>query len=197
VTLALSPRTESASIPNAERQLLLPAGPSRLPPCHPGPTGAISGEGLDAQSGHSRAVRRPVDRYKYTQLNSDVFTSVVDLDGHQTVEEYRKAKEVEGLQQASIYEAMLTLGHFKRLAAPDSSKAVTQNVLDQFILDRGREVSRNTLNKDIRDLAAFLSWAIKNRFVCPGLEIRKAKVAQKPVTALSPQQVRGLLLASI
>jgi len=64
---------------------------------------------------------------KYTQLNSDVFTSIVDFDGHQMVEEYRKAKQVEGLQEASIYEVMLTLGHLKRLAEPPSSRAVTQN----------------------------------------------------------------------
>jgi hypothetical protein len=44
---------------------------------------------------------------------------------------------------------MLTLGHFERLAKPPSSRAVTQNALDQFILDRGQEVQKNTLNKDI------------------------------------------------
>jgi integrase len=93
----------------------------------------------------------------------------------------------------SIYEVMLTLGHFKRLVRPESSRAITQNVLDQFILDRGREVSRTTLNKDIRNLAAFLNWATHSRFVASGLEIKKVKVAQKPVTALSPQQVKDLL----
>jgi hypothetical protein len=44
---------------------------------------------------------------------------------------------------------VLTLGHFERLAKPPSSRAVTQNALDQFILDRGQEVQKNTLNKDI------------------------------------------------
>ena len=44
---------------------------------------------------------------KYTQLNSDVFTSVVDFNWDPMVEEYRKAKQVEGLQQVSIYEVML------------------------------------------------------------------------------------------
>jgi integrase len=34
---------------------------------------------------------------------------------------------------------------------------------------------------------------VKNRFIAPGLEIKKVKVAQKPVTALTPQQVRTLL----
>lgn len=133
---------------------------------------------------------------KYTQLNADVFTSIVDSDWRQLVEEYRRFKLVEGLQEASIYEAMLTLGHFERLGGPHSSRSVTQNVLDQFILDRGQEVEKNTLNKDIRNLNAFLNWATRNRFVAAGLEVRKVKVAQKPVVALSPQQVRDLLTAA-
>lgn len=133
---------------------------------------------------------------KYTQLNADVFTSIVELDWQQMVEEYRRSKQVEGLQKASIYEAMLTLGHFKRLTEPHSSRSVTQNVLDQFVLDRGQEVEKNTLNKDIRNLNAFLAWAVRNRFLVSGLEVRKVKVAQKPVVALSPQQVRDLLTAA-
>jgi len=96
---------------------------------------------------------------KYTQLNADVFTSIVDLDWQHMVDEYRRFKQVEGLQEASIYEAMLTLAHLKRLAGPHSSKSVTQNVLDQFVLDRGQEVQKNTLNKDIRNLNALLAWA--------------------------------------
>jgi hypothetical protein len=105
----------------------------------------------------SRTLAEHFCHIKYTQLNADVFTGRIDLDWQQMVDEYRKAKQVEGLQETSIYEAMLTLGHFARLAGPDASKAVTQNVLDQFILDRGQEVGRNTLNKDIRNLNAFLN----------------------------------------
>ncbi len=130
---------------------------------------------------------------KYTQLNSDVFTSVVDFSWDPMLEEYRRVKQVEGLQPVSIYEAMLTLGHFQRLVGPESSRAITQNSLDQFVLDRGQEVSRTTLNKDIRNLAAFLNWATRNRFVTGELEIKKVKVAQKPVMALSPEQVKNLL----
>jgi integrase len=133
---------------------------------------------------------------KYTQLNSDVFTSVVDFDWQSTVEEYQRFKRVEGLQEASVYEATLTLGHFHRLTGATSSKAVTQNTPDQFVLDRGREVSRNTLNKDIRNLSAFLNWAAKNRFLVSGLETKKVKVAQKPVMALTSQQVQALLSTS-
>lgn len=58
-------------------------------------------------------------------------------------------------------------------------------------MDRGQEVEKDTLNKDVRNLNAFLNWAAGNRFVSPGLEIKKVKVAQKPVAALSPQQVKA------
>ena len=132
---------------------------------------------------------------KYTQLNSDVFTSIVNFSWGEMVEEYRRVKQVEGLRESSIYEALLTLGHFKRLVGPDSSRGITQNSLDQFILDRGQEVSRNTLNKDIRNLTAFLNWGARNRFVAPGLGVKKVRVDQKPVTALSPREVHHLLTA--
>jgi integrase len=133
---------------------------------------------------------------KYMQLNSDVFTGIVDFDWRQMVEEYRKAKQVEGLRESSIYEAMLTLGHSERLIGAISSKQITQGVLDRFILCRGQEVLRNTLNKDIRNLKAFLNWAVKNRYIASVLAAKKVKVARKPVTALSPQQVRDLLTAA-
>jgi integrase len=100
------------------------------------------------------------------------------------------------LQETSIYESLLTLGHFERLIGPDSSKRINQNTLDEFVLDRGSEVKKITLNKDIRNLNAFLHWAVKNRFIAPGLEIKKVKVAQKPVIALTTQQVQALLSAT-
>src|SRR5512142_1547730 len=112
----------------------------------------------------SKSLAEHFRHIKYTQLNADVCTSIVELDWQQMVEEYGRSKQVGGLQKASIYEAMLTLGHFKRLTEPHSSRSVTQNVLDQFVLDRGQEVEKNTLNKDIRNLNAFLAWAVRNRF---------------------------------
>jgi integrase len=130
---------------------------------------------------------------KYAQLNSDVFTSVVDFDWRQMVQEYGRFKQVEGRKDAWIYEVLLTLRHFERIASANSCREVTQQNLDAFVLKRGVEVGENTLNKDITNLHAFLNWAVKNRFVPSGLEIRKVKVPQKPVVALAVQQVRDLL----
>jgi hypothetical protein len=103
----------------------------------------------------SKALAKHFCQIKYTQLNSDVFTGVVNSDWRQMVEEYRKAKQVQGLRETSIYESLLTLGHFERLTGPDSSKRINQNTLDKFILDRGSEVKKITLNKDIRVRSAY------------------------------------------
>ncbi|MHC4110028.1 MAG: tyrosine-type recombinase/integrase [Planctomycetota bacterium] len=135
---------------------------------------------------------------KYTQLNSDVFTSVIYFGWHQIVDEYKRYKQVEGLEESSMYEVTLTLRHYERLVSPSSSKDITQQSLDTFILKRGGEIGKNTLNKDIKNLNAFLKWAAKNRFVAPDLNIKKVKVAPKTVTSLSAQQVKELItIASI
>jgi integrase len=144
----------------------------------------------------SKALAEHYRHVKYVQLNSDVFTGTVDYDWHHLVEEYRHAKQVAGLAEASIYETMLTSGHFARSVGPTSSKQITQSTLDKFILERSQKVKRDTLNKDIRNLRAFLNWAIRNRFVPAGLQVKEVKVAKKPVTALSPRQVRDLLTAA-
>ena len=141
----------------------------------------------------SKALAEHFRHIKYTQLNSDVFTSVVDFDWQQMVNEYHHAKQVEGLRDASIYEALLTLQHFEWLIGPSSSRQISQQSLDTFVLERGKEVKKDTLNKDIRNISAFLNWAVKNRYVASGLEVKKVKVPQKPVTALFPQQVRDLI----
>ena len=133
---------------------------------------------------------------KYTQLNSDVFTSIVDFDWHQMVEEYRRYKQVGGLVEASLYEIQLTLRNFRRTVGLSSSKGITQQAVDAFVLERSEEVGGNTLNKDIRNVHAFLNWAAKNRFVPSGLEIKKVKVPQKPVVSLSPKQARDLLVGT-
>jgi integrase len=141
----------------------------------------------------TKALAEHFRHIKYTQLNSDVFTSVVNFDWRHMVEEYRQFKQVEGRKDASIYEIRLTLRHFERLIGCNSSKGITQPNLDAFVLKRSEEVEKNTLNKDITNLHAFLNWAVKNRLVASGLEIKKVKVAQKPVVALTVQQVQDLL----
>jgi integrase len=141
----------------------------------------------------TKALAEHFRHIKYTQLNSDVFTSVVDFDWRHLVQEYVQFKQVEGCKDASIYEIRLTLRRFERLVGCNSSKGITQPNLDAFVLKRSEEVDKGTLNKDITNLRAFFKWAVRNRFVASGLDLRKVKVPQKAVVALSVEQVRDLL----
>jgi integrase len=158
--------------------------------------GWYEGGNRKAKALSSKTLAEHFRHMKYAQLNSDVFTSVVDFGWDQMVDEYRQFKQVEGLVDASIYEVLLTLRHFQRVVSANSSKEITQPNLDTFVLKRSGEVGKNTLNKDIRNMRAFLAWAAKNRFVTLGLEVKKVKVAQKPVSALTAQQVKDLLVAA-
>jgi len=104
----------------------------------------------------SKALAEHFRQIKYVQLNSDVFTGTVTVDWVQMLEEYTQYKKVKGDKQATLYETALTLSHFERLIGRCSSRQITQNTIDKFILDRGREIKRSTLNKDIRNLRAFI-----------------------------------------
>ena len=71
------------------------------------------------------------------------------------------AKKVSGYVDDSIYKTALTLRHFERIIGKCNSKQITQNAIDKYILEGGKEVIRSTLNKDIRNLRAFVRWGRK------------------------------------
>ena len=133
---------------------------------------------------------------KYAQLNSDVFTETVTVDWSQMREEYSQYKKVKGDQQSTLYETALTLRHFERLIGRCSSKQITQNTIDKFILDRGKEIKRSTLNKDITNLKAFVNWGRGNRYMNGDIKLKLLKEDERPVISLRTTQIRKLLSAS-
>ncbi|MHC4738662.1 MAG: tyrosine-type recombinase/integrase [Planctomycetota bacterium] len=130
---------------------------------------------------------------KYSQLNSDVFTGIVPIAWKQMIEEYRKSKKVQGVTEATLYETALTLRHFERLIGKCSSKQIVQSSIDKFILERGSEVKRTTLNKDIRNLRTFVNWCRGNRYLDGNLKIKELKENERPVKSLDELQIRKLL----
>ena len=133
---------------------------------------------------------------KYTQLNSDVFTGTVTVDWQQMKDEYEHSKRVSGVKEESIYETALTFRHFERLVGKYNSRQITQNVIDKFILDRGQEVKRTTLNKDIRNLITFVNWCRENRYLNGDIKIKRLKEDERPVKFLNSIQIKKLLSAS-
>jgi integrase len=112
------------------------------------------------------------------------------------IEEYRHDKQVAGVVDASLYEEALTLRHFERLVGRCSSRQITQSAVDKFILDRGKEIKRSTLNKDIKNLRAFINWCRENRYLNGDIKIKLLREDERPVKSLSTIQVKKLLSAS-
>jgi integrase len=133
---------------------------------------------------------------KYTQSNSDVFTGLVTVDWQQMIDEYQEAKKVQGVTEGTLYEHVLTLRNFARIVGKCNSKQITQNVIDNFILERGPEVKRATLNKDIRNLKTFVYWCRENRYLNGNLKLKELKLEEKPVKSLNDAQVKNLFKAA-
>ncbi len=135
-------------------------------------------------------------KIKYAQLNSDVFTGTISVDWKKMLDEYLHSKKVAGYVEDSIYEVALTLRHFERLVGRCNSKQITQSAIDKYILERGKEVIRSTLNKDIRNLRAFVRWCKKNRYVNGEIEFKELKEDEKPVKSLSNAQIKKIISVS-
>ncbi|MBC8467972.1 MAG: site-specific integrase [Planctomycetes bacterium] len=144
----------------------------------------------------SKALAEHFRKIKYAQLNSDVFTGTVSVDWSQMRIDYLHRKKVAGYVEDSIYEVALTLRHFERLVGRCNSKQIKQNAIDKFILERGNEVIRSTVNKDIRNLRAFINWCRENRYVNGEIKIQELKEDERPVKSLSNTQIKKLLSAS-
>jgi len=144
----------------------------------------------------SKELAEHYKQIKYTQLNSDVFTGQVLADWNQMISEYREAKKVQGVTEGTLYEIALSLRNFERLIGKCNSKQITQSAIDKFILQRGTEVSRPTLNKDIRNLKTFINWCKKKRYINNQIELRELKEEEKPVRSLNSAEVKKLLKAT-
>ena len=109
------------------------------------------------------------------------------------VEEYRESKKVQGVTEATLYEIALTLRHFERLVGKCNSKQIAQNSIDKFVLQRGTEIKRTTLNKDIRNLRTFVNWCREKRYLNGTIKIRELKEEEKPVKSLNDAQIKKLM----
>jgi len=112
------------------------------------------------------------------------------------VSEYAEAKKIQGVTEGTLYEHVLSLRNFERIIGKCNSKQITQNVIDDFILKRGPEIKRATLNKDLRNLKTFTIWCRKNRYLNGQLEIKELKLEERPVKSLNDTQVKNLLRAA-
>ena len=104
-----------------------------------------------------------------------------------------ESKKVQGVTEGTLYEIALSLRNFERIVGKCNSKQITQNVIDKFILQRGSEIKRPTLNKDIRNLKTFVNWCRENRYLNGTIKIKELKEDERPVKSLNDLQIKKLI----
>lgn len=134
------------------------------------------------------------------QLNEDIYPDPIAVQWDGLVAEYLEYKEaVRSLAAESLRSIRTTLAQFKQLHGPVLSTKIDQRLVDKFIAHRLKSTAKPTVNKDVRNLRAFIRWSVKNRYVgaqAAKIEWLMQKEAKRPVKALAQKQLANLLIAA-
>ena len=135
------------------------------------------------------------------QLNEDLYPDPIATQWDDLVSEYLNYKEtVRSLAGDSLRSIKITLKQFKQLHGPVVSTRLNQRLLNVFIAHRLKSTgSKATVNKDMRNLRAFVRWSVKNHYM--GREAAKIdwlmqKEPKRPAKALTKKQLTNLLIAA-
>lgn len=146
------------------------------------------------KSFHTKALADHYQKILYYQLNNDIFVGTIGVLLSEAIGFYLEKYKLLGLTDSAKTEATLTLKHFMTHVGDVSTKSIGQLHFDSFIIQRKKNVSAWTVNKDISNLRAFITWAgnKKQRYITPDIELFKLKTYKKAFKALTSNQIRGL-----
>ena len=130
------------------------------------------------------------------QLNTDVYVEPIkELWDKATSEYINYKKYVRGLTPASIRSIQSSLDHFKKINGPVKSSEIDQQHIHKLIEDRRKSAQNPTINKDLRNIRAFLNWLKKNRYNTKHFDWEMLKEDSKDAISLTAGQVSDLTAA--
>lgn len=159
-------------------------------------------------SGKKRSKRCPnkslADRFARRiehQYNEDLYPDPVAMPWDELVAEYLIYKEtVKSLVDESLRSIQTTLTQFKELHGPVVSTKIDQRLVNAFIAHRLKSTgSKATVNKDLRNVRAFVRWSVKGRYMgtqAAKIDWSMQKEPKRPVRALTKKQCANLLIAA-
>lgn len=139
--------------------------------------------------------KRLAEHYRditYYRLNSDVYVGVINVRFSTAAIEYLDKYDLEGLSSNSKRDVEATLTRFGELHGDIDTKDINQRHFELYIRSRKDCVSARTLNKDIRNLKAFIAWAVKHKYISSGIELKQVKAPPTNHKALTTEQIRWL-----
>jgi len=92
---------------------------------------------------------------------------------------------------SDVFTGIVTIS-WKQLVEEYRETKKVQGVTEA-ILQRGSEIKRTTLNKDIGNLRTFINWCREKRYLNGTIKIRELKEDERPVKSLNDAQVKKLM----
>lgn len=128
---------------------------------------------------------------KYKEVNRDVY----DIDTWQDArDEFLERYNLKGLSEDSKIQAKRTLRYFEETTNIVKLSDLNQEAVDTFLkARRTTNISKATVNKEIRYLKSFVRWLAKKGYHDGRLEIDFVKTPKAIKKALTTEQIRALL----
>lgn len=145
---------------------------------------------------HTKKLAEHFRQILYYRLNADVFIGAINIPLSEAIKEYLEKYDLRNLSPNSKQNANITLQRLLKLLGDTGTKYISQKHFDHYIKTRSPTVAPRTLNKDIRNLKAFVRWANKTRYIKTEIELYKVKTP--PLMnrkALTTEQIRELFRA--
>lgn len=158
-------------------------------------TGKRRSKNLPNKSLADRHARRIEHR-----INEEIFVNPIAVPWDDMVTEYLEYKKsVQGLSHNTLRQIETVLKQFRQLHGPVVSTKIDQRLVNQFVANRLETAAKTTVNKDIRNLHAFIRWAVKSRYMGASankIEWPVQKESKRPVKSLTEKQLANLLIAA-
>lgn len=150
--------------------------------------------------GTKKAAREYQSRLE-SAMNSDEFSGAVRSTWQEVRSEYMTAV-MATRREGTRVQARIALDHLERILAPTTLADITRQTLTEFAAARSKEknrsgnrLSRATINKDLRQIRAFLHEAVRRKYLFKCPEIPFLKESKRIPTYITPE-VFGKLYAA-
>lgn len=163
-----------------------------------------------SKSAPNKAAVQYFTAQKSKELNTEFYgDQLVDIAWDELTGKYLRRYDIDQLKPSAKYESANALKHFEGIwgtlySQPLTSTKITQDLVDEFKLMRGRQtitkksekvISKSTLNKELMAVKAMLAWASAptRRYCRDNIVISKVKVDEVIPNTVDSRDIQRLI----
>lgn len=136
--------------------------------------------------------------YMEHKLNYEPWQGVKTIGFIEARDLYLGSKESESLAGTSLAEIKRSIGYFVTIIEPANSHDITTANIETFRVERRtaserrKEVTPETINKDLRNLRAFQNWLVEEHYAHAGTKFKMLPTIKRRFVPPGEKQIRDL-----